>query len=324
MQQNWRQNHPRNSHQPFHENQRQQRQPHRIFDPVPNDLAVQEIFQFVNDDEVNQRDDGVLWRPGEGDADNHRIAEEVPDNRQQSGEKREHDNQPGRGQAGPKHEYRGDGGVDAGNQDLCSNHGGKTFVKCSKTPEDRARRRRVKIGIAALLAEDRKTGHKQRRGHHQPDDEERELLGGDFREISKRLELRFGLFDREGFQAVEIVEGQGDIVFFRELEHSRNGFFGDLGKHLDGLFEKINEAAKDSADDEKENDDCQPAMIFEIQFGQREVGKKDHEQRRRQMQQSRADEHHGDEQKRKPVNFSQGMHKSFGAMDSSGGADCKK
>src|ERR1700757_3109365 len=41
-------NHSRNSHQPFTNNQGKQRQPDWIADPVADYFAIQEIFQFVN------------------------------------------------------------------------------------------------------------------------------------------------------------------------------------------------------------------------------------------------------------------------------------
>ena len=75
------------------EHKRQQGQPHWIFDPRTDDLAVQEIFQLVNDDEKNQREQSHARRNREAHAYDERVADEIAYNRQQTTHEGNYDDQ---------------------------------------------------------------------------------------------------------------------------------------------------------------------------------------------------------------------------------------
>ena len=68
--------HARNAHQLFAEHQPDECQPHRTFDAVADDLAVEEIFQLVDDDEEDQCDERHLRRDRERHADDEDVADE--------------------------------------------------------------------------------------------------------------------------------------------------------------------------------------------------------------------------------------------------------
>ncbi len=93
VQNHWRQNHARYSHEPFPDNQRKQRKPDRILDPVSNDFAVQKIFELMEHDQEDERRDRNPRRNGKGNPDDDRIADQVAHNGQQSAEKRQADDE---------------------------------------------------------------------------------------------------------------------------------------------------------------------------------------------------------------------------------------
>jgi len=55
VQNDWRQNHSRYSHEALADDQREQGEPDGIFDPITDDLAVQKIFQLVKRDQEHER-----------------------------------------------------------------------------------------------------------------------------------------------------------------------------------------------------------------------------------------------------------------------------
>ena len=79
--------HAGDAHEFFAEDQGEQGEPHGIFDPVTNDLAVQEVLQLVDHDEEDECHQGHAWGNGEGDADDERVAHDIADNGQKAAEK---------------------------------------------------------------------------------------------------------------------------------------------------------------------------------------------------------------------------------------------
>src|ERR1043166_9202256 len=55
---------------------------------MANDLAVEKIFQLMENDQEQERGDGQLRRFRKSDADDDGIADQVSDNREQAREKR--------------------------------------------------------------------------------------------------------------------------------------------------------------------------------------------------------------------------------------------
>lgn len=78
--------HPWNAHQTFAYDESGQSEPHGIFDPVPDDLAVQEILQLVQSHEEDERSDREVQGNRDRDGYNDRVADHVADDRDQAAE----------------------------------------------------------------------------------------------------------------------------------------------------------------------------------------------------------------------------------------------
>ena len=97
-------------------------------DAVSNDLAVEKVLEFVDDDQEDQRDQGHPWRDSEGDADHDRIADEIADDWQQAAKEGETDNDQRITQLCDQDEDGGEGRVNRGDDNLGAHHGGKALI----------------------------------------------------------------------------------------------------------------------------------------------------------------------------------------------------
>lgn len=136
MQDDWGEDHAGDSHKPLTEHQGQQGEPHRVFDAVTDDLAVQEVFKLVDGDEEAEGDDGQFRFYRERDASDERVADEVADDGQQAAEK-SGDGEQGRvGYPSGGQEDGREQGVDGRDQHLRAHDPGEALEESAETPAD--------------------------------------------------------------------------------------------------------------------------------------------------------------------------------------------
>ena len=89
------QNHARNTHEPFADDETEQRQPDGILDSISDNFAIQEVFELVNDDQKNEGAESDMGRDRESHRYNDAVADEIADNREKPAEESDYDQDKG-------------------------------------------------------------------------------------------------------------------------------------------------------------------------------------------------------------------------------------
>src|SRR5438876_4196069 len=283
-----REDHARNAHQLFSDYQPDQREPHRVFDPVADDFAVEEVFKFVDDHQEDQREQGDLGGNRESDTNDERVTDDVANDRKQPAKKREHNDHHDVVVSVPDQEESGQDRVNQRNHDLRPDNLRKAAVESLKALAQFANDRGIQapfddVGIVVHLPFG---AGEQADGHHESDDQHRELKNGRPRVTSHIGDLVFDLAEGDGLEAGVIGEGQFDLLLFGEVDHSWDGRIGDFRQCLVSLLGEIEQPVTDRRDGDDVDRDAEGLAAAKAELAQGEVTEEDCKRQSRQVQYS--------------------------------------
>src|ERR1041385_4325276 len=94
---------------------------------MPNDLAIEKVFKFVDHDQKPERQECALGRNGERDTDDDRVADEVADDWYEPKKERQANNHRRVRQMHYQNKDGRENGIDRRNDNLGAHHRSKTL-----------------------------------------------------------------------------------------------------------------------------------------------------------------------------------------------------